>query len=53
MTKNIDAEIISKDKKFWLEVKAKTEQTLFNHKKEIEISELLLKHAIQKINACK
>ena len=49
MTKNINVEVISKEEKFWREVKEKTERVIFETEQEIKLNKEVLKFAEKQI----
>ena len=51
-TTKVDAEVISKEEKFWRDVKERSEKTLFEQEQEIKLNKEVIKFSEKQIKAC-
>ena len=52
-TTKVDAEVISKEEKFWRDVKERSEKTLFEQEQEIKLNREVIKFAEKQIKDSK
>ena len=50
MENTIDAEVISKEEKFWRDVKERSEKTLFEQEQEIKLNKEVIKFSEKQIS---